>query len=143
MHQTSAGKCAWCIVVFMGFTIAGYLINSSYSDWTKSPVATTTTTYPIAGLEFPTVSICPPRGSHTALNYDLMKAENDSLTKHDREKLKGVVDNIITESSHHEYIRQMMATVNLENIKKTYEGVHNVPKSHGNAGFKISMWNRI
>jgi hypothetical protein len=127
--------------VFCGFVIAGYLINSSYSDWKNSPVATTTTTYAIAGLDFPPVTVCPPRGSHTALNYDLMNADNDSLTEQDREHLKEVVDDIITETSHQEYIKQIVATVNPENIKKTYEGVHNVPKPSANAGLKIMAWN--
>ena len=68
--------------------MASYLINSSYSAWHKSPVSTTITTHALSDLPFPTVTVCPPKGSNTALNYDLMKANNDSLTDEDRENLK-------------------------------------------------------
>ena len=74
-------------MVLCGFLGAIYLINDSYSDWQESPIATSISTHPIAELDFPTVTVCPPRGSHTALNYDLMKATNDSMTETEKELL--------------------------------------------------------
>ena len=125
--QTKLGKCMWTLVVVLGFISARYLINSSYSAWQQAPISTTLTTKPLSELDFPTVTVCPPKGSHTALNYDLMKADNDSLTEQDRDNLKEAVYNTIIEPSHQEFIRLMLATVNPENVRKTVEGFHKFP----------------
>ena len=121
VSQTKAGKFCWFLVVCLGFTGAGYLIHTSYSDWQKSPVSTSISTKPISELEFPTVTVCPPKDSHTALNYDLMRADNQSLTEQDSDHLKEAVYNTIIEPSHQEFIRLMLATVNPENVRKTVE----------------------
>ena len=71
----------------MGFSTAFYLINDSYVDWQASPIATSISTHPISELEFPTVTVCPPENSNTALNYDLMRAINITLTDKDRQAL--------------------------------------------------------
>ena len=141
ISQTNIGKLAWLLIVCLGFLTAGYLINSSYSAWLASPVATTITTLPIADLDFPTVTVCPPKDSNTALNYDLMKADNDSLTEQDRENLKNVLYNIIIEPTHQEYIRLMKATVNPGNIGKTLEGYHKFPKQSPEGMVEPSMSN--
>ena len=57
-----------------------------------------------------------------------MKADNDSLTDQDRDTLKETVYNRIVEPSHMEYIRMMLATVNQENVRKTYQGYYTFPK---------------
>ena len=98
--QGVAGKLAWCLVVGLCFIGAGYLIKKSYSAWQDTPVATSISTHSIADLDFPTVTVCPPKGSHTALNYDLMKADNGSLKEKDRDYLKKEVYVNITEPSH-------------------------------------------
>ena len=36
-------------------------------------------TFPISEVPFPEVIVCPPLGSNTALNYDLMTAENITI----------------------------------------------------------------
>ena len=78
------------MTVTLGFLTAGYLINDSSTEWQDSPVSTSIETEPLKELTFPTVTVCPPKDSHTALNYDLMKTENDSLTKEDRDFLNKV-----------------------------------------------------
>ena len=118
----------WTCVVILGFSSAGYLINSSYSDWQNSPVSTSISTHPIADLDFPAVTVCPPKGSNTALNYDLMKADNKSLTEQDRENLMSAIHDIIIEPSHQEFIRLMLATVNPGNVRGTFEGFFAFPK---------------
>ena len=141
VSQTKVGKFCWFLVVCLGFTGAGYLIQSSYSDWQKSPVSTSITTRAISDLDFPTVTVCPPKGSHTALNYDLMKADTDSLTEQDRDNLKEAVYNTITEHSHQDYIRSMLATVNQANVRKTVEGFHNFPETDQNGRVIVIMAN--
>ena len=63
-----------------GFSGAGILIQQSFSSWADSPVSTTIETLPITDLDFPNVTVCPPRNTFTDLNYDLMAIENVSLS---------------------------------------------------------------
>ena len=71
-------------MVILGFLGAGLLISKSYKEWQESPVATSITTRPINDLDFPIVTICPPKGSNTALYNDLVKAGNGSLSEKDK-----------------------------------------------------------
>ena len=140
--QTKLGKFVWVVVIFLCFFCAGYLIQRSYSVWQQSPVATSITTHPIVGLDFPTVTVCPSKGSHTALNYDLMKAENDSLTEENRNNLKKNIYNIFIEPEYKEYARHMIAAANQENLRQTFEGHQSVPRPYaGSKGFEVRMWN--
>ena len=125
--QSKAGKSLWCMIVCLGFCRAGYLIHSSYSAWQESPVATSITTHPIGDLDFPTVTVCPPKGSNTALNYDLMKA-NSSLTQEDKENLKKEISKIVLQPSHQVYTKTMVGVANPENMKQIFEGFHSVPR---------------
>ena len=130
----------WGLVVCLGFSGAAYLINSSYTAWQESPVATSITTHPISDLDFPTVTVCPPKGSNTALNYDLMKADNKSLTKDDRNTLEKQSVELFLVPSHKDYIERMISMANTENMKKMYEGHQSIPKASGRKGFDIFKW---
>ena len=87
---SKTGKALWLAIVIAGFYTAGYLINSSYEEWESTPVATSISTHPIATLPLPIITICPPENSNTALNVDLVKAGNISLTDDDRRDLRNV-----------------------------------------------------
>ena len=121
--------------------VAGYLISSSYSDWQDQPISTSIETHPIGDLDFPTVTVCPPKGSHTALNYDLMKADNQSLTEQDREMLKDKLHDIFMEAPHLDYINTMLATVNPQNVEQVYKGFFAYPLPYKETGFEMKMWN--
>ena len=130
------------MIVFTSFCGAGYLIQSSYSAWQASPVATSITTHPIADLDFPTVTVCPPKGTHSALNYDVMRADNNSLKKSDREKLKKEIYNLFIEPSHMDNAVSMVAVANSENMQQTFQGFQSFPRPDGDhKGFKVKMWN--
>ena len=118
---------------------AGYLIHGSYSYWLDSPISTTVTTHPIANLDFPTVTVCPPKGSHTALNYDLMQADSRSLTEDDRKNLIMTLPAII-ESSHRIFIKNMLDIVNSKNLRSLYAGIQSVPQPFKQNGFKTVLW---
>ena len=63
-HIATARKFArlfWSIIVVLGFTGAGVLINTSFDAWSKNPVSTTIETYPIDELKHPKVTVCPPK----------------------------------------------------------------------------------
>ena len=62
----------WTCTVIAGFIFAGYLINESFNSWAENPVKTVTETLPINMMQFPKVTVCPPKNTKTNLNYDLM-----------------------------------------------------------------------
>ena len=70
-----------------------------------------------------------------------MKADNNSLTEADREKLKSAVYNLITLPSHEEYILSMLASANPDNLDQIYKGFISVPTPYRDAGFEVVMWN--
>ena len=90
------GKFLWLLVVCLGFIAAGIIINEAYIP-NKESVATSITMHPLADLDFPMVTVCPPKGSHTALNYDLMKADNNSLTEKERITLRAKVQKLFVQ----------------------------------------------
>ena len=97
-------------------------------------------THPIADLDFPVVTVCPPRGSHTALSYDLMKADNKSLTKVERSSLKDTVDQIFIEKPHRDYIESMVSVAS-SNEKVIFDGFQSMPRPYGKNGYLTKMWN--
>jgi hypothetical protein len=111
----------------LGFIGAGWLISSAYSDWLEHPFATTISTRPIDDLDFPTVTVCPPKGSHTALNYDLMKADNNSLTDQQQENLHKTVFELFTETFHFHQVDRVLTTLNKESVKQIYAGSQTAP----------------
>ena len=133
--QSNVVKAIWAIVVFLSFAGAGFLISNSYSKWQESPVTTTVSTHPIAELRFPTVTVCPPKGSRTALNHDLMKAGNMSLTKQNRKDLHQAVHDILTYPAHLDHIKNVMELINPELVRQGYQ---TIPRPYaGNSGMEV------
>ena len=75
------GKIFWIIVVFGGFSWAGYMIHSSIQHWYQTPISTTIESLPISQVKLPNITICPPKNSILNLNYDIMKTEKINLDK--------------------------------------------------------------
>ena len=90
-EKQKLAKLVWVAIVVCGFSIAAFLIMDSVKGWEESPVSTSVETLPISEVQtevekwnlrnhlrifkvaFPEVTICPPEGSNTALNYDILK----------------------------------------------------------------------
>ena len=123
-------KLLWFLIVIGGFSVAGYLIMKSYLDWQASPVATTTTTHPIQNLVLPTVTVCPPDSASFALNHDLLKAGNGSLTVQERESLEEEAVAVILGVAHKEFAARMVASINLENVELLAQGFLSTPKPY-------------
>ena len=85
--KSKASRTAWVAIVVACFAIAIFMILNSYEEWQESPVSTTITTHPITELEFPTVTVCPPSGSNTALNHLLEKVKDVNFTEEERQEL--------------------------------------------------------
>ena len=131
----------WGLIVFLGFLFSGILIYESYGDFKDSPILVSITTKPIKGLDFPTVTVCPPKGSTTALNYDLMKARNFSFTEKERQILMDAANSIFHPLSlHQDYISLMEATTNEENIANVYDLMQSFPKPCGKNCLEIMLW---
>ena len=128
----------WFFIVCFAFGISLLLIHDIYSDWQEFPISTTTLTHPISELKFPNVSVCPLKGSHTALNYDLLMVGNGSLTEEYRYNVMKATSKVI-EAEHRDYIDNMM--VMNPSIRQVYQGFQSLPKSYGNSGLEIRMWN--
>ena len=64
----------WICVVITGFTGAAVMIQQSFSSWADSPISTTIETRPITEIDFPNVTVCPPRNSFTSLIPDLVRS---------------------------------------------------------------------
>ena len=77
----------WFLVVISGFVGASFLIKESFDSWSESPIKTTIETLPISDIQFPKVTVCPPRNTFTDLNYDLMMTENLTLTEEMRDEM--------------------------------------------------------
>ena len=95
-----AFKIVWIIVVALGFSAAIYLISNSYTEWTESPVSSTTITRPISELDFPDVTVCPPKESNTVLNLvvDKLKDEKTDRTERLLGNLKKIVQKTFLEN---------------------------------------------
>ena len=85
--KSRTARVLWATIVVACFASAILMITDSYKDWQESPVSTTITTHPINELEFPEVTVCPPRESNTLVNQALRKVKNTNLTKVERKKL--------------------------------------------------------
>ena len=77
----------WILVVFTGFTGAGILIYESFIHWAENPVTTTIETRPITEINYPKVTVCPPKNTFTDLNYDLKMMLNMTLGSKIRSEL--------------------------------------------------------
>ena len=81
-------RATWIIIVIACFASAIWMITDSYKDWQESPVSTTITTHPINELEFPAVTVCPPRESNTLVNHVLGKVRDSNFTGKEMQGLK-------------------------------------------------------
>ena len=102
-------------------------------------MATTISTHPVTGLDFPTVTVCPPKGFNTALNHDLMRMGDGALSQYDREDLKVATKAIFIDTAYRRYANNLVAAINKENLGSVYEGIASIPKPLGDRGFDIRL----
>ena len=121
-------RAAWVAIVVACFAIAIYMITGSYNQWHESPVSTTITTHPITELKFPTVTVCPPRGSNTALNHLLETVKDINFTKEERQELLAISKEVFIEVPSKKYARQMTEFLSNEHLKSIVERQATIPK---------------
>merc|ERR1712223_2076821 len=126
--KSKAARTTWLAIVVACFAFAIHMITSSYKEWQQSPVSTTITTYPINELEFPTVTVCPPRGSNTALNHLLEKVKYVNFTKEERQELLDISKEVFIEIPNKKYARQMTELLSIENMRSIVNGQASMPE---------------
>ena len=120
------GKILWTISVIASFTIASIQINSSFSQWSNQPISSLITTHPIKALKFPNVTVCPPKGTNTALNYDLTRLDK-TFHPLEEEKIQKETKSIFT-GSHTDLVLQEFF-LNQTSARALLQGVANVINS--------------
>ena len=115
--KSRAARAAWVAVVVACFSIAIAMIYSSYNEWQESPVSTTITTHPITELEFPTVTVCPPRRSNTAINHVLQKVKNVNYTNEERRELLSMAKEIFIKNPNKEHANKIVELLSTENMR--------------------------
>ena len=79
-------------------------------------------------LALPQVTFCPPKGTNTALNFDLLKLTNTSLSTIQKNTLKEAVRrHFNTGGPQMDFVNQMEATTNKGNIRQVYAGFQSYP----------------
>lgn len=139
--QTNAAKILWLFVVLFGFIGAGILIGKSYKEWQENPIANSISTHPIDDLDFPIVTVCPPKDSSTAIYHDLIKAGHGNLSEESTQTLKREVYEIFIKQDHKNYLKQMLPFANTGNLVQMFEGFHSLPKPYNFAkGLQMNLW---
>ena len=136
--KTKGAKIIWAITVLASFFTAGVLIRNSYRDWASSPISTSISTHPISSLIFPQVTVCPPKGTNTALNYDLATV-NSSFSTEAKNFLGNIVPKLFIEKDHIKYGNTLKALTNEDNICDIYKGFQTVPSHLGQNGFVVKI----
>ena len=122
----------WMFVVLTGFTVAGFLIQQSFSGWAVSPISTTIETLPITDATFPLVTVCPPRKSFTNLNYDLMTMENARIDDQTRARLIRLAVKLINDAIFEKDLQLMEVESGLSNWYRGFDRIFLPQKSRVN-----------
>ena len=135
--KSVAAKATWVTIVCVSFGIAIFMINNAYTEWQESPIATTITTRPISDLDFPSVTVCPPRGSNTALSLALESVKNESFTEEQRNYLLNLSTKTFLLQPNQNYASHLVDLVNSKNLRSLFEGQISLPEVTGKYTFDI------
>ena len=136
-------KCFWFLVVAFGFTASVYLIYESFVDWSDSPIGTSEETLPISDVTFPKITVCPPKGTHTALNQMLKKHDGKSLENDKKEMLKTHALKLIEERESWEIMMDNLQYREKNRFRNWYEGKSEVSFQFEHVQAPISIMETI
>ena len=136
--RSKRAKAAWSLVILVSFCSAAFLIASSYTEWQDDPFSTAITTHSISDLDFPMVTVCPPKDTNTALNHGLMNA-GDSLSKTQQQQLNNATRKLFILEPFTDFARTMVETANPENIRRICERKQSVPKPFQTEGLEVKL----
>ena len=116
----------WICVVIAGFTGSFILIFQSFSSWADSPITTTIDTLPISELEFPNVTVCPPRNSFTNLNIDIVRSSKISLSQGQRKALSKQISEVVYTSHMERKLATYTEYEEKDRYRNQYQGVSKI-----------------
>ena len=119
----------WILIVLSSFIMSIYLIVEMYIFWAENPIRTDVDTLPMTEVRFPKVTVCPPRGTFTDLNYDIKHAEGKNLTLKEREELNKYARDTIESISFMENLNQM------QEKDRFYNWYHAITSIEGSENF--------
>ena len=122
--KSRTARVLWATIVVACFASAIWMITDSYKDWQESPVSTTITTHPINELEFPEVTVCPPRESNTLVNHALRKVKTVEFFEDERNNLIEMSKQVFIKS----YATKMTELLSTENIRSISIGKTQMPR---------------
>ena len=136
-------KVAWIVIVTTGFTVAAYLITIAYEGWTDSPVSTVITTHPISDLEFPEVTVCPPKSSNTVLNQAFKKVTDEELAPGLKKRLESLIQNKFFVDPSKAFAKSMAQIMNLWSLKDIQNRNIQFPEKVGDSiYFQVNIYSR-
>ena len=138
--KTTILKAIWSVIVVIAFSTALKLISNSYVEWNIDPVSTSVSTHPIHELDFPNITICPPTGYNTALNYDLVQAGKLILTEEERDNITLAAKKAFLIDSYNDFSDLMLAVTNPTNIDAINSGLQRAPQPYSQDGFEVTSW---
>ena len=74
------------------------------------------------------MTVCPPRGSNTALNHLLEKVKDVNFTNEERQELLGIADEVFFEIPNKEHTKQMAELVSDDHMRSIVNGLARVPE---------------
>ena len=138
--KSGASKAAWVVIVTAGFVSAAILISNAYGAWVESPVSTVVTIRPISDLQFPEVTVCPPRGSNTILNQVLKKITDEEFTPGVREHLKAVIHKMFFFDPSQAFAKSMAPLMNLWSSKDIQgRNIHFPERTANSIHFQVNI----
>ena len=119
----SIARLAWILIVIGGFSVATILIQQSFDNWNENPITTTIETLPISKVKLPNVTVCPPKGTYTNLNYDYQtlnrrKAINETA----KDELFNHTIEMIQNKVYKEIIKNMSKVIEEKGYYNWYHG---------------------
>ena len=83
-------------------------------------------TLPISELEFPNVTVCPPRNSFTNLNPDIVRSREISLSEKQRQALSGQVSQVVYTSNMERKLATYKDSLEEDRYRNQYHGLSKI-----------------
>ena len=104
------------------------LIVKSFRGGKESPVSTSVSVLPITQITFPNLTVCPPRGTFTSLNYDILRVGNRSLE--DDSELGEFIAELLAEEGYQSMLEDLENFHEKNRFRNWYEGLSQISLSY-------------
>ena len=131
-------RCIWAMIVIACFSYDIYMIENAFQSWAANPVVTSVDTKPIEQVSLPEITVCPPSGTNTALNLDLVTAEEVELSETQRENLTLAALENLHKGSIDRFIEEQASFHSLQSIHGVYEGLQQMLYAFTVPGFSFN-----